>query len=146
MKRFVFPLERIRAWNATKLRLEETALEAIVRQQRLAEEAFAEVCAQRTQCEQTTPRQQQIESSELLRIEQFRLFVTSERTRTQGILADLDRKIKELSVRIMELKRKIELLDRLRDRQHDAWTAEEAKELQSAADEAFLQKVVAKRS
>jgi len=143
MNRFVFSLERIRAWNATRLQIEETAVEAIVERQRRAEMAFAEVCAQRTEFEQFTLRKRAIESSELGRIEQFRTFVVSEGKRTRGILADLARQIAERRLRIVEIKRKIELFDRLRERQQDAWTAEETKELQAAADEAFLQKLVA---
>jgi len=143
MNRFVFSLERIRAWNATRLQIEEAAIEAIVEQQRRAEAAYAEVCAQRTEFEQFTLRQPAIESSELARIEQFRTFAVAEGKRTRGILADLARQIAELRLRIIEIKRKIELFDRLRERQQDAWTAEETKELQAAADEAFLQRLVA---
>jgi hypothetical protein len=145
MKRFVFPLERIRAWNATRLRLEETEIESILERQRRAEAAYAEVCAQRVEFEHHTLRQRLIESGELARIEQFRQFVASEGKRTQGMLADFARQIAGRRVRIVELKRKIELLDRLRKRQQEAWTAEETKELQTAADEAFRQRLTAKR-
>ena len=145
MKRFVFPLAQIRAWNATRLELEEAELEAIRERQRKTEAAYAAICSQRTEFEQSTLHQRSIDSSELARIEQFRVFVASEGRRLQAAQAGFKKQIEERRARIIEIKRKIELLDRLRESQYDAWTAEEAKELQAAADEAFLQKLVVRR-
>jgi len=143
VKRFTFPLDRIRAWNATRLQLEESALEAVVDQQRRVEAAYTELCAQKSEFEHATLRQARIESTELARISDFRKFVAIEGRRVQTARVQFDRQIAELRARVIELRRKIELLDRLKERQHATWTAEETKELQAAADEAFLQKLVA---
>ena len=145
MKRFVFPLHQIRAWNATRLKLEETELEALIEHQRRVEAAYAKVCADRSDLEQQTLRQPLIEASELGRIEQFRVYAMTEGRRLLASQADYAKAIAERRGRIVELKRKIALLDKLRERQQEAWSAEEAKELQAAADEAFLQKLVAQR-
>ena len=145
MKRFVFPLEQIRGWNATRLQLEETELEALVERLRNAEAAYMTMCAQRTELEQQTLRQPTLVASDLAHIEQFRIFAAAETRRVVALQADLSKQIAERRGRIVELKRKTELLDRLRTRQHAAWSKEEAKELQAAADEAFLQKLVANK-
>ena len=145
MKRFVFPLEQIRAWNATRLQLEEAELESILERRRQTEAAFAEICAQRSEFERQTLQQPLIEASELGRVEQFRAFVDSERRRLLAEQTEFAKQVDERRGRITALKRKIALLDRLRERQYEAWSAAEAKELQGAADEAFLQKLVAKR-
>ena len=145
MKKFVFPLQQILAWNATRLQLEEAELESLVERQRRAEVAYAEMCAQRTDFEQETLRQPLIDASDLGKIEQFRIYAVAEGRKLLAAQAEVAKLVAERRVRIVELKRKIELLDRLRERQYDAWSAEEAKELQSAADEAFLQKLVSKR-
>ena len=145
MKKFVFPLEQIRSWNATRLKIEETELEALVDRLRRQEAAFADASAQRTGFADQTLRQSVIETEQLARIEQFRIFLQAEARRLQRAQAEFARQIAERRQRVVELKRKIELLDRLRQRQHQAWSAEEVKELQNAADEAFLQKLVAKR-
>lgn len=145
MKRFVFPLQQVQAWNATRLKLEETQLEAILERQRRIETAYSEICNQRTEFEHQTLHQGLIQAAELGGLEQFRVFVATEGRRLQAARAGFAAEITERRQRIIELKRKIELLDRLRQRQQSAWTAEEAKELQAAADEAFLQKLVARR-
>ena len=145
MKRFVFPLQQIRAWNATRLQLEESELESLVERQRRTEAAHAAMCSQRVEFEQTTLHQSSIEASELARIEQFRSYVATEGRRLLAARAEFAKQVAERRARIVELKRKIELLDRLKKRQHEAWSKEEAKELQAAADEAFLQKLVARR-
>jgi flagellar export protein FliJ len=145
MKRFVFPLEQIRAWNAAKLQVEEAALEAVVNQLRKAEADYSSVCAQRSEFERQTLQQSTIASSELLRIGQFRDFVVSEGRRLEAARAEFNKQIAARRSRVIELRRKIELFDRLKQRQKASWTAEETKELQTAADEAFLQRIVAKR-
>jgi flagellar export protein FliJ len=145
MKRFVFPLERIRSWSVSQLQVEEAALEGLLDRARKAEEAYAAVCTQKSEYERQTIRQATIESTDLVRIEQFRQFVTSEGRRMRTVRAEYSKQISERRTRIIEIKRKIELFDRLKQRQKASWTAEEAKELQTAADEAFLQKIVAKR-
>jgi hypothetical protein len=145
MQRFVFPLEQVRAWNATKLQIEEAAIEAVLDRLRKAEASYASVCEQRSEFEQQTLQKASIESTELLRIGQFRDFVVAEGRRLQAARVEFSKQIAARRSRIVELKRKIELLDRLKQRQQASWTAEETKELQSSADEAFLQKLLAKR-
>lgn len=145
MKRFVFPLQQIRTWNATRLQLEESELETIVDRQRRTEAAFSDLRAQQNQFEQRTLHQSLIEATELVRIEQFRVFVATEGRRLLTAQAEFAKQIGERRRRIIEIKRKIELLDRLRERQQTAWTVEETKELQTAADEAFLQKWMSRR-
>lgn len=145
MKHFVFPLARIRAWNLARRQIEEAALEAIIDRQRRSEDAYSLICLQRAEFEQRTLRRQLIESSELARVEQFRVYATAEGHRLQKAQAEFAVQIAERRARIVEISRKIELLDRLRQRQQAAWTAAETKELQSAADEAFLQQLIAKR-
>ena len=145
MKRFVFPLQQIRSWNATRLQLEQTEREGVIERQRLIEEAFSQIRLQQSEVEHQTLHQALIDSSELMRIEQFRHYAAKEGQRLLLAHAEFAKQVAERRARIVELKRKIELLDRLRERQYEAWLAEESKELQSAADEAFLQKLVAKR-
>ena len=130
----------------TRLQVEEASLEAVLDRSRKAEADYAAVCAQKTEFEQQTIHQASIESAELARIEQFRQFVASESRRMRTVRAEFSKQIAELRVGIVELKRRIELFDRLKQRQQASWTAEETKELQAAADEAFLQKIVAKQS
>ena len=145
MKRFVFPLEQIRSWHSTRLQLEEAELEAIVDRQRRTEAAYADICTQRSEFEQQTLHQMLIESSELARVEQFRVYAATEGRRLLAAQTAFAQEVAVRRGRIIELKRKIELLNRLKERQHNTWSAEEAKELQAAADEAFLQKLAAKR-
>jgi flagellar biosynthesis chaperone FliJ len=146
MQRFVFPLDRIRAWNGARLQAEETALEGVLDEERKAEAAYTAVCAQRTEFEQVTLRRRLIDSSELARIAQFRQFVAAEGRRLVAVGAAFSKRIAEARARIIEIKRKNELIDRLRVRQQKAWTAEETRELQAAADEVFLQRIVARRN
>jgi hypothetical protein len=145
LKRFTFPLEQVRSWNATQLQIEEAALEVIVDQQRRTEAAYAELCAQRAEFEHSTLHKAEIESTELVRLGEFRTFVAVEGNRLRVARLQFEREIAQRRARLIELRRKIELFDRLKQRQRAAWTAEEAKELQAAADEAFLQKLVARR-
>lgn len=127
-----------------QLQIEEAALEELLERARRAEAAYQSVLAEKTQFEEQTLRQPSIESSDLARIGQFRQFVVSERRRFETAQTEFARKIAERRGVIVELRRKIELLDRLRGRQQANWLAEESKELQANADEAFLQRLVAK--
>jgi hypothetical protein len=145
MKKFVFALDRIRAWNSTKLQVEEAALENLLGQLRIAETAYALTCTQRSDFERQTLRQPTIESTELARIGQFRQFAAAEKRRFEAARVEFNTQIAARRLRIVEIKRKIQLFDKLKQRQQASWTAEETKELQTAADEAFSQKIVAKR-
>ena len=114
-------------------------------QQRNAEAAYDEVCSQRSEFELRTLYQREIHSIELASLEQFRRFAAAESSRLQAVRAEIERRRLEHTARVAVLKRKIELFDRLKSRQQAAWTADETKELQAAADEAFMGKWMAQR-
>ena len=140
MKRFQFPLERVRRW-----RLEQAGVEELKLQQLRAELAAMQAARQQIETEAAeTVRlilaQPMVEPLELETMDSFRIYIKNkvqrflDRERQWGV------KVAEQCQRVIEARRQFELLDKIRQRAFGEWRAAVEKEQETLAAELFLAK------
>jgi len=75
---------------------------------------------------------------DLVRLEGYRRWVTTQQRRYSQSTADCISRIQEQNRRVLEAKRNQQLLEKLRDRSRQRWQDEAAREEQAHAEEAYL--------
>jgi hypothetical protein len=138
MKRFDFPLERVRRWRSEQASLEELKLQ----QFRAEVEALAagrrEIQEELCDTERQVLGQASIDPLELESLDSYRFHVRArvrdfEQREVQG-----EAKVVEQRQKVIEARRRFELLDRMRTNKLGAWRAAAAKEQEDLAAELFL--------
>jgi len=138
MKRFRFPLERVRRWRSEQLNVEELKLqqlraeiESLGAQKRLIQDELS-------QTQRQVLAQAHMRSSELESLDSFGLHI-------RGRVRDLEHsewergtKVVEQRAKVVEARRQSELLEQLREKSLRAWKAAAGKEQEDLAAELFL--------
>ncbi|MCW5978997.1 MAG: hypothetical protein KIT09_13030 [Bryobacteraceae bacterium] len=142
MKRFTFPLERVRLWRKTQIDIEYAKLQELFAELRRLECEVADL----HQTEQGARKallahavaRQPLEGAELERLDDFHLYARQQ----DGLLARnkeaLLGRIAAQRERLIEARRKLSLLDKLKERASDQWQREFEKEIETLASEQFV--------
>ena len=140
MKRFIFPLERVRKWREDQAGVEEEKLQKLYTDLRGVEESRRALGEREENCERSVLRGEAVAALDLGVLDCFRCHVA----RRQSELAAMEKKIEGQIARQREIvlaaRRGFRLLDRLRCREFEAWTAASDKETESLAAELYLAK------
>ena len=145
MKRFDFPLERVREWREKQVAIEEAKLEHLFRELNTIAAARAELDAEQSRNEQMVVHAAGATASDLQALDGFRRHVKAERARIENLRADCSKRIDVQRAAILEARRRYELLGRLKQRSLRLWTAGMNRELEASAAEAYLAKWNAER-
>ena len=138
MKRFQFPLERVRRWRGEQADLEEMKLERLFADLNGMERQREELSAERTQAETILNCGQPISADELSRLDAFRQYVQARCNALHRLEREQAAKIAEQRQRVMQATRQFELLERLRKKNLLQWSAASSKEQESMAAELYL--------
>ena len=141
MKRFDFKLSKVRAWTDTRRQIEEANLESLLAELRQLDEDLAKTIEQCEQFGRELYQRERLDSLSLVAFNDFRQFVAREKTRVDRARTELNQKIDVQRDLLTEVKRKIALFDKLKDRQHIVWQAEADRELQQLADESVASRM-----
>jgi hypothetical protein len=145
MKRFQFPLDRVRRWRAEQATLEELKLEQLVGQvKRLGEEKRG-VESARKQSEEEVLRQPSIEASQLQSLDAYRLHTRDRIRGIEGREREARAAVEEQRQRVIRARRDAELLERLKRNALDEWQAANDREQETLATELFLANRVRQR-
>ena len=138
MRRFQFPLERVRRWRSEQANLEELKLQQLRAElDSLAAEKH-KVQEELASTETQLLAQQSLFPLDLESLDSYRFFVRS-RVRDIGQRERAcDAKVAAQRQQVIEARRKFELLDRLRTSALQEWTAASAKEQEDLTAELFL--------
>lgn len=140
MKRFQFPLDRVRRWRQEQAALEKLKLERGYAQLAALDEERARAENERAASERNVLGQAFVEAGELQALDAYRLHVRSRveklETRRGEVLAEIERQRE----RLVEARRRAELLERLKTRMIDAWQAAADREEETLASELYLAK------
>src|ERR1700677_3055660 len=138
MARFQFSLEKILRWRAVELTTEEAKLKALVQQQLHLQTLLADVSAQRSQLISSLGAMPDLRGDDLRTLTAcgLRLRRTAENLAQQLLRCgrDLAKRRKSYS----EAKRRVRLLEELRDRRLQEWKYQESVLLEELASESFL--------
>ncbi len=140
MKRFSFPLERVRLWRAGQAALEELKLEHLREALSKLEQEKRGIQTERASSDRQVLGQPSIEASEIESLGVYRLHTRNRireienRERLAGVQVEAQRQ------RVFEARRAAELLDRLQRKAKEEWRTASDREQETLATELFLAK------
>jgi hypothetical protein len=145
MKRFRFPLERVRQWRMEQAALEETKLEQLGAERDRLKAAKRQAEADALESAREVLAQKSMEPFELTSLDSYRLHMRHRVREIEQLTSQCDQKIVNQRKRVVEARRQVELLDRLHDKAWNAWTAAAGKEQEDLAAEMFLARTIRER-
>ncbi len=138
MKRFLFPLERVRRWRAGQAALEELKLEQLRGSLEALREAKRNMSRERSESELEVLGQASMEASELESLDAYRLHARNKIREFENQERQAAAQIEEQRQRVIQARRNMELLERLKQKALDAWQAESDREQENFAAELYL--------
>ena len=138
MARFQFSLEKVLRWRAVELSGEEAKLKALVQEQLHLQTLLAEVSAERSKLISSLGSMPDLRGDDLRTLTAcgLRLRRTAENLAQQ--LMRCSRELSKQRKKYSEAKRRVRLLEELKDRRLREWKYEEAVLLEELASESFL--------
>lgn len=140
MKRFIFPLERVRKWREDQAGVEEEKLHNLYTALRAVEESRRSLGEREENCQRSVLRCEAVAALELAVLDSFRCHIARRQSELEGMKKKLEGQIARQREILLAARRGFRLLDRLRGREFTAWTAASEKETESLAAELYLAK------
>ena len=138
MKRFEFPLDRVRRWRAEQASLEELKLQQFrAEAERLAGQKRA-LEAEASQSAREVLAQASIEPIQLTTLESYGLHLRRRILELTNLQRQAEARVLEQRLRVLEARRQFELLDRLHQKAWLEWRAASNKEQEDLAAELYL--------
>ena len=145
MKRFHFPLERVRRWRSEQVSLEELKLQQLRSELARLAGLKLEIEEEAAESARLVLAQPAIDPLELTSLESYKLHLRRRVYEIENLRRQCEAKVAEQLQRVMEARRQFELLDRLHEKAKREWVAEGNKEQEQIAAELFLAKAVRER-
>jgi len=140
MKRFQFPLDRVRRWRAEQAALEGSKLARLLGQLAALADEKRKVEDGRAASERQVLEQTSIDASELQALDAYRLHVRSRVGQMEQGQRELAAEIEIQRGRLIEARRQAELLERLKTQEFEAWRALASREEETITGELYLAK------
>jgi hypothetical protein len=140
MKRFRFPLDRVRKWRQDQAELEEMRLRQFYAEMRAAEADRQATLDEDDRSRRAVLVRQYVAAEDLSALEAFKKYAMEHVRRLDVRRRALSAAIGEQHARVLEAHRSVRLLDGLHDRALLGWTAARDKEQEELAAELFLAK------
>ena len=138
MKRFEFPLDRVRRWRAEQASLDEVKLQQLRAEAARLVEQKRELEAEASESVRAVLAQQSIQPIELTTLESYGLHLRRRILELENLRRQTEAKVLEQRQRFIEARRQFELLDRLQQKAWREWVASSNKEQEELASEMFL--------
>lgn len=138
MTSFVFRLERILHWRRSALSIEQARLENLRVQARAVETARAQLERDRELRQREIVNGNEVSGKELLQLDAFREWAARQHVALGERAASLYAAIEGQAARVLAADRALRLLERLKERRREAWTAQENRELEALAGESAV--------
>ncbi len=141
MKRFQFPLERVRKWRQEESELQEMRLRPLCDDLRAIESEQRELASEVDRCRRNVLTQTAVPSEDLAALEKFREYAVRQSRRLEAKRREARARVEEQRQRVIEAHRRFELLERLRAKALTSWTVERDKDQEQLAAELYLAKL-----
>jgi flagellar export protein FliJ len=140
MKRFQFPLDRVRRWRQEQASLEESKLQQLFGQLEglAAEKAMA--ARDRAASDRSVLEQASIDASELQALDAYRSHVRTTIGKIEERQLEVTAQIEAQRQRLMEARRQAELLEHLKTKMFGEWQTLVGREEETVAGELYLAK------
>jgi hypothetical protein len=138
MSGFQFKLQRVLSWRESQLSIEEADLERLRFELTTVETALQELESRAAKEVELIQCSRSLNAGDLAGIANARKWVVFERKRLQARGADCLRRIEVKTASLMEARRKVRLMERLKERRHASWTQEENRAMEDLAGESAV--------
>jgi len=142
MKRFQFPLDRVRRWRDGQAMLEELKLEQMRGNLQALREEKQNIAIERDRSQREVLGQPAVEAAQLQSLDAYRLH-------TRGKIRDIENRERQAQVevdeqrqRVVATRRDAELLERLKRKALDEWRAASDREQETLVTDLYLAKRV----
>jgi flagellar export protein FliJ len=140
MARFEFSLERVLRWRSVELAAEEAKLKQLVQEQLHLQSVLAQVSAERSKLISSLGSMPNLSGDDLRTVTACGLRL---RRNAESLAQQLVRCGRDLGVqrkKYSEAKRRVRLLEQLKNRRMQEWKYQEAAQLEELASESFIAK------
>jgi hypothetical protein len=145
MKRFQFPLDRVRRWRAGQAALEELKLEQLREQVTRLREDGRRIEAERANSQRELLGQRTMEATDLQCLDEYRVHARNKMRGIENHALQVEAQASGQLRRVVEARRNAELLERLKQKALEEWQAASGREQENLATELFLAKRGRKR-
>ena len=142
MKRFDFPLDRVRRWRVEQLHLEELKLQQLLAERQALARGKQQIRQELERTQRSLLAQPSLEAVELETLDCFHHFVHARIRDFENREGEAEAKIVVQRQRVLEARRQSELLERLRHKALAEWRAAADHEQETLAAELFLAKTI----
>ena len=140
MKRFDFPLEKVRQWRNEQAGLEEMKLQRIYSELRAIDEGRKRVEEELAEASRQVRGRPVPEVVDLVNLDTFRLFTASRLLQIEEAWRKCHAQVEQQRQQLVEARRRFELLDKLKQTALANWRVARDKEEEELAGELFLAK------
>jgi hypothetical protein len=140
MKRFSFPLERVRLWRAGQAAVEELKLEHLREALSKLQQEKQGIQTERASSDRQVLGQPSIEASELESLGLYRLHTRNRIREIENRERQAEVKVDAQRQRVIEARRAAELLHRLQRKAMEEWRTASDREQETLATELYLAK------
>lgn len=144
MKKFRFPLARVREWRESQVQLEEARLAGLLFKRQALDERRAEAFAQGLRAAEQA-RRDGVTGAELMTLGGFHRALRARLDRLTGERRACEEQIEAQRAALVAARRRHKLLENLERRRRRAWEAEAARAAESEAGDLHLAGMVRRR-
>ena len=145
MKAFRFPLDRVLQWRATQCDLEETATARLISQREQLQSQLEQIGRYRQEASEVILAEREVDSVTFQTVANFHRRIAQLKSRTEANAKSLEAEIAAQMIRTADARRKKRLLETLRGKKLQNWTALQNAENEQAAADSWLTKFAAER-
>lgn len=138
MKRFQFPLERMRLWRERQLESEEERLRRLQAEYHSLAAMRERVMAEEHAAREEVMRMPSVTVEQLALIEQWRGYALREVRRLDACLAETLHRIEDQRQSVLEAHRRLECMNRLKQTQLESWRADLDREEEALVNELVI--------
>lgn len=140
MKAFRFPFDRVRQWRAQQLEIEEVRLQKLFADRQAIRAQRAALDEERLREERAVRAPGSAAAQDLAVLDAFGRYVVAEKKKLTEAEAGCATRIAAQQQQVTEARRRVELLDRLKEKRLAEWRLEFDREQENLAGELFLAK------
>ncbi len=146
MKRFSFSLETARRWREAQSIQEEAKYRTLAAAAVAAERRLSSLRASGFEQRRLLVSGPETDGAKLALLHGYTTYVAMSSIRLEAECAKLARELAEQLERLNEARRALELLERIRKKEHAQWRSEMEREIQGMADDAYNARLFARTS
>lgn len=138
MKRFVFRLESVLRWRRSQFEHEQNRLRELAAERDRIRLRLRELDEDRRRQEHELLASGVLSGAELSALDAWRQRQRAERERCEQALGEAERRVAEQRERLLAARRRLRLLEKLKERRYAEWQAEADREMEALAAECHL--------